>query len=56
MLNCALGVDFAENATFTAVVTAVTSSGHCKKMDNTASAVATNAAQVTNAGKITCRP
>ena len=40
---------------FTAVVTAVTSSAHCTAMDNTASAVATNAAQVTNAGKITCR-
>jgi uncharacterized repeat protein (TIGR01451 family) len=55
MLNCALGVDLAENATFTAVVTAVTSSAHCTAMDNTAAAVATNAAQVTNAGKITCR-
>jgi hypothetical protein len=54
-LNCFLGVDLAENATFTAVVTAVTSVGHCEVMDNTATAVATNADQVSNPGKITCQ-
>jgi uncharacterized repeat protein (TIGR01451 family) len=53
-LNCSLGVDFNQNATFTAVVSAGTSASRCAVMNNTATAIATNANQVSGAGKITC--
>src|SRR5262249_4359478 len=56
VLNCNLGVDFLQGATFTAVVTAVTSANACTVMNNSATASAQNAASVSDAGKITCVP
>ena len=54
-LGCTIG-SLAQSATFTAVVSGVTSVDHCAAMDNTASVVAANADQVSDAGKITCLP
>jgi uncharacterized repeat protein (TIGR01451 family) len=54
MLNCSLGVDLLQGTNFTAVVSAVTSSTQCAVMDSKSVASATNAAQVSDPGKITC--
>src|SRR5438128_2635539 len=53
-LGCTIG-SLAQSATFTAVVTAVSSLTHCKVNDNSAAASATNAASVNDPGKITCQ-
>jgi uncharacterized repeat protein (TIGR01451 family) len=55
-LNCSLGANFNEGASFTAVVKAVTSAAHCAAMNNSATAVAGNANQVSDTGSITCIP
>src|SRR5947199_45211 len=53
-LGCTIG-SLAQGATFTAVVTAATSLGHCTVMNNTATASATNASSVNDPGDITCQ-
>src|SRR5207244_3718641 len=53
-LNCTVG-SLTQGSSFTAVATAVTSLGHCKVMNNTATASATNASSVNDDGTITCQ-
>ena len=54
MLDCSLGVDLMPGTNFTAVVSAVTTPTQCAVMDSKSVASATNAAQVSDPGKITC--
>ena len=52
-LSCTVG-SLAQGASFTAAVSAVTSGAACAAMNNTATASATNAISVQDAGSITC--
>ncbi|MEO7157963.1 MAG: DUF11 domain-containing protein, partial [Vicinamibacterales bacterium] len=54
VLHCNVPGSLAANASFTAVVTAVTSLGRCTVMNNTATASASNAGTVSDTGLITC--
>ena len=54
VLHCNVGT-LAQGASFTAVVTALTSLQACTDMPNTATASASNAASVQDPGDITCR-